>query len=93
MLIKGKLVRTCDDLRFYMESVNSWVVQQVLPCGSQGLTLGDLVGILVRLILERVKSELGFNKTLEALGITRGSLYNYLNGVRRIPDNVDYKEV
>jgi len=51
------------------------------------------VGILVRLILERVKSKLGFNKTLEALGITRSSLYNYLNGVRRIPDNVDYKEV
>jgi len=52
-----------------------------------------LSGNTRRLILERVKSKLGFNKTLEALGIARGSLYNYLNGVRRIPDNVVYKEV
>ena len=44
-----------------------------------------------RLILERVKRKLGFNKTLEALGISRGSLHNYLQGVRVVPDNVVYK--
>jgi hypothetical protein len=44
-----------------------------------------------RLILERVKGKLGFEKTLRALGIVRGSLYNYLHGVRRVPDNVVYK--
>jgi intergrase/recombinase len=44
-----------------------------------------------RLILERVKKKLGFEKTLRALGIARGSLYNYLQGIRRVPDNVVYK--
>jgi len=44
-----------------------------------------------RLILERVKRKLGFTKTLEVLGIARGSLHNYLQGIRRIPDNVVYK--
>ncbi len=44
-----------------------------------------------RLILERVKHKLGFTKTLEALGIAKGSLYNYLHGVRRVPDNVVYR--
>jgi len=33
----------------------------------------------------------GFTKTLEALGITKGSLYNHLHGVRRVPDNVVYR--
>jgi intergrase/recombinase len=41
-----------------------------------------------RAILERVKGKLGFNKTLEVLGISRGSLHNYLHGVRRVPDDV-----
>jgi intergrase/recombinase len=44
-----------------------------------------------RAIIERVKSKLGFGKTLEALGIARGSLHNYLNGLRKVPDNVVYK--
>ncbi len=44
-----------------------------------------------RLILERVKKKLGFEKTLRALGITRGSLHNYLHGVRRVPDEVVYR--
>jgi len=44
-----------------------------------------------RLILERVKHKLRFTKTLEALGIAKGSLYNYLHGVRRVPDNIVYK--
>jgi hypothetical protein len=44
-----------------------------------------------RLILERVKHKLGFTKTLEALGIAKGSLYNHLHGVRRVPDNVVYR--
>ena len=44
-----------------------------------------------RLILERVKRKLGFTKTLEVLGIARGSLHNYLQGIRRVPDNVVYR--
>jgi len=47
--------------------------------------LGDDVR---REILRRVKEKLGFNKTFEALDIARGSLHNYLNGLRRIPDDV-----
>jgi len=38
-----------------------------------------------RLILERVKRKLGFERTLKALGIARGSIYNYY---RSIPDEV-----
>jgi len=44
-----------------------------------------------RAILERVKGKLGFNKTLEVLGISRGSLHNYLHGIRKIPDSLVYK--
>ena len=44
-----------------------------------------------RLILERVKRKLGFEKTLRAPGIARGSLHNYLHGVRTVPDNVVYR--
>jgi hypothetical protein len=44
-----------------------------------------------RLILERVKHKLGFTKTLEALRITKGSLYNYLHGVKRVQGNVVYR--
>ncbi|MFP3491763.1 MAG: hypothetical protein RXN86_03210 [Vulcanisaeta sp.] len=44
-----------------------------------------------RPILERVKGKLGFEKTLRALGIARGSLHNYLHGVRTVPDNVVYR--
>jgi hypothetical protein len=44
-----------------------------------------------RLILERVKEKLGFEKTLRVLGIARGSLRNYLHEVRTVPDNVVYK--
>jgi transcriptional regulator with XRE-family HTH domain len=44
-----------------------------------------------RLILERVKRKLEFEKTLRALGIARGSLHNYLHGFRTIPDSVVYK--
>jgi hypothetical protein len=46
-----------------------------------------------RLILERVMRKLGFNNTLEALGISRGSLHNYLQGARVVPDNVVYKSL
>jgi len=41
-----------------------------------------------REILRRVKEKLGFNKTLEVLDISRGSLHNYLHGIRRVPDEV-----
>ena len=44
-----------------------------------------------RAILERVKSKLRFNRTLEVLGISRGSLHNYLHGLRRVPDDVIYR--
>jgi len=47
--------------------------------------LGDDVR---REILRRVKDKLGFNKTVEILDISKGSLHNYLNGFRRIPDDV-----
>ena len=41
-----------------------------------------------RCALQRVKDKLGFNRTVEVLGIARGSLHNYLHGVRRVPDEV-----
>jgi Uncharacterized protein conserved in archaea len=41
-----------------------------------------------RLILERVKRRLGFTKTLEVLNIAKGSLHNYLQGIRKIPGKV-----
>ena len=47
--------------------------------------LGDEVR---RAVLLRVKNKLGFTKALEALGIARGSLHNYLSGARRVPDEV-----
>ena len=50
--------------------------------------LGDDVR---RLILERVKRKLGFTKALEALDISKGAMYNYLHGVRRVPDEVVYR--
>jgi intergrase/recombinase len=44
-----------------------------------------------REILRRVKEKLGFNKTVEILDIAKGSLHNYLNGLRKIPDDVIFK--
>jgi intergrase/recombinase len=44
-----------------------------------------------RLIVERVKKKLGFEKAPRALGIARGSLHNYLHGVRTVPGNVVYR--
>ena len=44
-----------------------------------------------REILRRVKEKLGFNKTVEILDISKGSLHNYLNGLRKIPDDVIFK--
>ena len=44
-----------------------------------------------RLILERVKPKLGFTKTPEALSIAKGSLHNYLQGIKRVLDNVVHK--
>jgi len=41
-----------------------------------------------RTILLRVKSKLGFTRILEALGVSKGSLYNYVQGVRSVSDNV-----
>jgi hypothetical protein len=50
-----------------------------------------LSGEVRRLILERVKKKLGFEKTLRVLGIARGSLHNYLHGFRTVPDSVVYR--
>jgi len=50
-----------------------------------------LSGEVRRLILERVKRKLGFEKTLRALDIAMGSLHNYLHGLRTVPDNVVYR--
>jgi len=44
-----------------------------------------------RLILERAKRKLEYEKTLRAMGIARGSLHNYLHGFRTIPGSVVYK--
>ena len=44
-----------------------------------------------REILRRVKERLGFNKTVDILDISKGSLHNYLNGLRKIPDDVIFK--
>jgi hypothetical protein len=44
-----------------------------------------------RLIIERAKCKLGFTRALEALGISKGAMYNYLHGVRRVPDEVVYR--
>jgi intergrase/recombinase len=44
-----------------------------------------------RKILEKVKEKLGYNKTVEVLDISKGSLHNYLHGVRSIPDEVVQK--
>jgi hypothetical protein len=44
-----------------------------------------------RLIIESVKRKLGFTRALEALGISKGAMYNYLHGVRRVPDEVVYR--
>jgi hypothetical protein len=41
-----------------------------------------------REIVKRVKDKLGYGRALEALGIARGSLFNYLHGIRRVPDDV-----
>jgi hypothetical protein len=50
------------------------------------------VGILGDLSPRGLRANSDSIKT-PSLGIAGGSLHNYLNGVRRIPDNVDYKEV
>jgi transcriptional regulator with XRE-family HTH domain len=44
-----------------------------------------------RLISERVEKKLGLEKTLRELGIARGSLHNYLHGLRTVPDSMVYK--
>jgi hypothetical protein len=47
--------------------------------------LGDDVR---RKILEFVKNKLGYNKTIEVLDISKGSLHNYLYGIRKMPSGV-----
>jgi hypothetical protein len=44
-----------------------------------------------RRILDKVKDKLGYNKAVEVLDISKGSLHNYLHGVRSIPDEVVQK--
>jgi intergrase/recombinase len=44
-----------------------------------------------RSILEKVKNKLGFNEAIKVLDISKGSMHNYLHGIRRIPDDVIYK--
>jgi len=44
-----------------------------------------------RRVLEKVKEKLGYNKTVEVLGISKGSLHKYLHGVRSIPYEVVQK--
>jgi len=42
-------------------------------------------------ILNKIKDKLGFGKAMETLGISRGSMHNYLYGKRRIPDEIIFK--
>jgi DNA-binding transcriptional ArsR family regulator len=44
-----------------------------------------------RAILRRVKDKLGFGKAIEVLDISKGSMHNYLQGIRKIPDEVILK--
>jgi len=44
-----------------------------------------------RAILQRVKDKLGFSKAIEVLDISKGSMHNYLQGIRKIPDEVILK--
>ena len=48
------------------------------------MNIGALSDDTRRLILERVRRELGFTKTLEALGIARGSLHDHLQETRAL---------
>jgi len=68
-----------NELKSAMPSSSEWY---------RKVNVGALSDDARRLILERVKRKLGFTKTLEALDIARGSLHNYLQGVRKIPVEV-----
>ncbi|MGC9107055.1 MAG: integrase [Infirmifilum sp.] len=41
-----------------------------------------------RAILQYAKDKLGFSKAVEVLGISKGAMFNYLHGLRKIPDEV-----
>jgi hypothetical protein len=45
----------------------------------------------VRRILEKVREKLGYNKAVEVLDISKGTLHNYLHGIRRVLDEVVQK--
>ena len=68
-----------DDLLGEIMTANPWYTRVNISA------LGDEAR---RAILLRVKEKLGFTKALEALGIAKSSLHNYLHGVRRIPDDI-----
>jgi intergrase/recombinase len=57
----------------------------------EGVNVNALSDDARRKVLEVVKNKLGYNKTVEALGISKGSLHNYLYGIRRVPDEVVQK--
>jgi hypothetical protein len=38
-----------------------------------------------------LKDKLGFSRTMEALRISKGSMHNYLHGIRKIPYEVIFK--
>ena len=44
-----------------------------------------------RLVLKQVKGKLRFTKALKVLGISRDLLYNYLNWVEKVRDEVIVK--
>jgi transcriptional regulator with XRE-family HTH domain len=62
-----------------------------LSLGMRGLNVKVLSSEVRRRVLEKVKEKLGYNKTVEVLGISKGSLHNYLHGIRSIPDEVVQK--
>jgi intergrase/recombinase len=66
------------ELVLELQGASWWAAVDVKGIGDDGR----------RCVLQRVKDKLGFNRAVEALGIARGSLHNYLHGVRRVPDEV-----
>jgi hypothetical protein len=71
-----------DNLLSKIMSANLWYTR---------VNVKALGGEISRLILKRVKGKPRFTKTLKGLGISRDLLYNYLNWVGRVPDEVIVK--
>jgi AcrR family transcriptional regulator len=54
----------------------------------KGVNVGALGDSARRAILGRLRDKLGFNEAAKALGVAKSSLYRYVSGQRRVPDEV-----